>query len=260
MIDELKKSGRWMVRFSYNGVGYDGHKHAPIGEWAECPRWTTAATCRGGGFFGQSLDAHGHPHSASDIEIAEHDGTVKIVGGDKIAVRRMRILARGQQAMDMLVELCDGVWPGAITVKKDITCALTSIGGNAYIYDGAPCPALTSIGGDAYILPGAQCPALTSIGGGAYIRPGAQCPALTSIGGYAHIYTACPALTTIGGYAYIRAACPALTTIGSYACIDAACPALTTIGGYAYIDAACPALTEVNGKPYRTGANRRTTK
>jgi hypothetical protein len=255
-MNPLKKSCKWLVRYSNNGIGYDGHKHAPIGEWAECPRWTENATCNGGGFFGQTLAHHGHHHSAPDIEIAEHDGALKVIEGNKVAVRRMRILARGQAAMDMLCDLCDGVWPGSLRVIDGIVCRLTAIGGNARIEADAQAPALTTIGGYADIRAGAQVPALTTIGGDAYILEGAQAPALTAIGGNAYIYARAqaPALTTIGGDSYILegAQAPALTTIGGNADIysRAQVPALTTIGGDAdiYSRAQAPALTHVNGR------------
>ena len=182
-VDRLKKSGKWMVRFSRAGIGHGNYVHAPIGEWAECPRWTDEKTCDGGGFFGQTMGACGFSHDAPDIEIAEYKGEPKKIGGDKAAVRSMRIIARGQYAMDILAELCDGKWPGSINVSEGINCALTSIGGDAYIHEGVSVPALTSIGGGADIRDGVSLPALTSIGGYAYIHEGVSVPNLQTVKG-----------------------------------------------------------------------------
>lgn len=149
-VQRLKKSGNWMVRFSRNGIGYAEYMHAPIGQWAECPGWTNSAKCDGGGFFGQTMQYCGYRHDALDIEIAEHGGGIKVIRGNKVAVRRMCILARGQDAMDMLAELCGGEWRGSMNIKNGIRCALTSIGGRAYIREGASVPNLKTVNGEPY--------------------------------------------------------------------------------------------------------------
>ena len=188
-------SGRWMLRFDDDGIGHDGFRWSPVGEWTVCPKWTDEATCVGGGLFGQgpAENQYGYCKPGKRLVLAIYDdGAPKIVDQNKIAVRRAMIVATDEQAWSEIMRLCYGVWPGALDLEgyAHPLPGLTSIGGNAYLRGYAhPLAGLTSIGGDAHLDGYAHpLPGLTSIGGNAYLR------------GYAHPL---PGLTSIGGNAYL---------------------------------------------------------
>ena len=169
-------SGRWMLRFDDDGIGHDGFRWSPVGEWTECPRWTESATCDGGGLFGQGPGEYqrGFTKTGNRLVLAIYDGTPKIVDQNKIAVKRAMIVATDEKAWSEIMRLCDGVWPGALDLRgyAHPLPGLTSIGGYAYLEGYAhPLAGLTSIGGDAY-LEGYAHPlaGLTSIGGSTYLR------------------------------------------------------------------------------------------
>ena len=102
-IEELKRTGNWMVRFSNDGVGHNGFKWNPVGEWTEAPDWTTDAVCSGG-LFGQSLGGWGYCKKGNRFEFCEIDGEKVVVESEKTKVRRAKILCVDQEAFALLAE------------------------------------------------------------------------------------------------------------------------------------------------------------
>jgi prefoldin subunit 5 len=155
----------------------------------------------------------------------------------------------------------ENIFDGDLTAKNGEAYLYTKVTGRIVVENGAKCsfPALTSVGGDLYIYANAKLDALTSVGGGLSINANAKLDALTSVGGdlsiNANAKLDAPALTSVGGYLYINANAKldALTSVGGYLYINANAkldaPALTSVGGYLYINANAKldALTSVGG-------------
>jgi|SRR3990172_1572954 len=100
-IENLKSSGKWMVRFSNDGVSHDGFKWNQIGEWTEAPDWNTKPVCSGG-LFGQNLNGSGYCKPGSRFEFCEIDLLVK-VDGEKVKTNKARILAVNETAFEVAV-------------------------------------------------------------------------------------------------------------------------------------------------------------
>src|SRR3989304_8817050 len=112
----LKRSENWMVRFSQNGVAFEGFAWAPLGEWTTAPDWNERPEC-GGGLHGQGPGGYGDcPESNSTFEFCETRGPrVRIDGKEK--VRAARILAIDDEAFVALYTLTDGAFPGSLYLR-----------------------------------------------------------------------------------------------------------------------------------------------
>ena len=265
-VRRLLKSGNWMLRMDDDGVAYGGFRWSPLGEWTETD-WSEKATCNSGGLFGQNAKAAGYCKAGTRLVLCETEGNQVVVEGNKIKVKRARIIAINE---DIPTEFF-AVKNVSLDLRKYTggRLTLTSVGGYLHVRPNASldAPALTSVGGYLDVSENASldAPALTSVGGSLYVRPNASldAPALTSVGGYLYVSENAsldaPALTSVGGSLYVSENAsldaPALTSVGGSldvsenASLDA--PALTSVGGSldvsenASLDA--PALTSVGG-------------
>ena len=93
---------------------------------------------------------------------------------------------------------------GYLEIKRGVTFdapALTSVGGDVYVYGKFDAPALNSVGGYVSVYGKFDAPALTSVGGDVYVYGKFDAPALTSVGGYVSVSGKfdAPALTSVYG-------------------------------------------------------------
>jgi hypothetical protein len=91
-MKKLYDSGNWMIRTDNEGISYNGFRWSAIGEWIEAPDWHERPECNGG-LFGQSSIAHGFCKAGSRIVLCETYGPQIIVDGEKVKVRRAKIVA-----------------------------------------------------------------------------------------------------------------------------------------------------------------------
>ena len=148
LLARLKRTGNWMVRFSEDGIAYDGYRWPEIGAWAEAPDWNPDAVC-GGGFHGQGPGGYGYCQGGSRFELCETKGHRVIVDGNKVKVRHARILAVDGEAWTAIMALCDTEFPGSLYCSGygHPLPALQSVGGSLYCSGYAhPLPALQSVG------------------------------------------------------------------------------------------------------------------
>ena len=176
-LQALLDSGNWMIRVDQNGVGYDGFRWKPIGEWTECPKWTSESeenpTCENGGLFGQSPAAGGYCNKGTTLCLCETEGPQIPVGGDKIKVRRAKRVAEGTTipaeffaAIPNLLLYLSGCDLTGLTLPQSVGgsldlsgCDLTgltlpqSVGGSLYLSgcDRAGITLPQSVGGSLYL-------------------------------------------------------------------------------------------------------------
>ncbi len=86
-----------MIRHSSSGdrpIAYNGFRWNPVGEWTECEKWDSSATC-GHGLHGQAPEAGGYygGFGYANAELIETDGDRVVVDGNKIKVKRARRVA-----------------------------------------------------------------------------------------------------------------------------------------------------------------------
>ena len=124
----------WMVRFSNNGVAYDGFKWNPIGEWTEAPDWNPEPVC-GGGLHGQGMGGWGYCQPGSRFEICEIEDYV-LVNSDKIKTKRAKILAVDKQAWELLLKRTRDGFKGSLNLgsySHPLPAGLTHCGGDLYL-------------------------------------------------------------------------------------------------------------------------------
>ena len=102
----MKTYEHWMIRTDDNGESHEGFRWKPVGEWTEAPDWNPAPKC-GGGLHGQGRAAgkegFGYAQSGSRFVFCEVDpADVVVVEGNKLKVRRARIVATDKKAFDLL--------------------------------------------------------------------------------------------------------------------------------------------------------------
>ncbi len=106
-IQKVLDSGNWMVRRSDNGISYGGFMWEPIGKWTEAPDWHPHPGC-GNGLHGNAPHLTGDRNtswtSGRSVDFCEIDPTDMILLGDKIKVRRARILMRNQLPEGLVFE------------------------------------------------------------------------------------------------------------------------------------------------------------
>jgi len=83
VIDQLLKSGNWMIRFDNDGVSYDGFQWGGRGEWTIAPDWDPEPKC-GHGLHGQSPKGAGYCSKGARMVLCETDGPQIPIGIDKI--------------------------------------------------------------------------------------------------------------------------------------------------------------------------------
>ena len=109
----------WMVRTDNDGEGYLGFRWAPVGEWTECPRWSdeTTADFESGGLFGQGPGGYGYAQAGARFVFCETGPERMAVEGNKVKVRRARILHVGADAFDALFFVTGGIFPGSLYLR-----------------------------------------------------------------------------------------------------------------------------------------------
>ena len=109
----------WMIRTDNDGGGYRGFRWAPVGEWTECPRWSdeTTADCESGGLFGQGPGGYGYAQAGARFVFCETGPERMAVEGNKVKVRRARILYVGADAFDALFFVTGGIFPGSLDLR-----------------------------------------------------------------------------------------------------------------------------------------------
>ena len=131
-INQLLKSGKWMIRFDNDGEGYGGFKWNPLGEWTEAPDWNTKAECSGG-LFGQSPDCNGFCTSRTDMVLCEID-TIIEVEGNKIKTNKALRLATNKDIPAVFLNGFSGnldLW----AYKHRLPKGFTHFGGYLYLWD-----------------------------------------------------------------------------------------------------------------------------
>lgn len=163
LLDVLKNSGNWMVRFDTDGTSYNGFKVAGQGEWNKCPIWgpQTKANCTSGGFFGQAPEGWGYAHSGNRFLFCETHSTRLPVDNNKIKVPEYRWLYEDQEAYEALFYVCP-TFGGMLNVVArsgvHLTLpALKEVAGDVRAYQGASLtlPALEKAG-DVWAYQGAK--------------------------------------------------------------------------------------------------------
>ena len=99
---------RWMVCTDNDGISYGNFHWQPIGQWTDCPRWdkNTKADCNSGGLFGQGPGGFGWAKHGLRFKFCETGPERIPVDGNKIKVRRARILYVGKDAFEALAIKC----------------------------------------------------------------------------------------------------------------------------------------------------------
>ena len=134
IIDAL--GDNWMIRMSQDGVAHGGFVWGAVGVWTEAEDFTEDEICRG--LHGQGPGGYGYAHEVTNgrFEFCETEGQRVCVGGDKIKVRRARILWIRAEAFVALQYAVRGNFPGSLDLSgcdlKGITLP-TSVGGSLYL-------------------------------------------------------------------------------------------------------------------------------
>jgi len=194
-VEDLLKSGNWILRFDDNGESYNGFRWNEIGEWTEALDWESKAEC-GNGLHGQSPKGAGFCKPGSRMVLCETKGRQVVIKGDKVKVRYAKIIAVNDDIpVDFLINLMS--IGGSLNLdgyRHPLPDSIQSIGGYLNL-DGYrhPLPdSIQSIGGYLY-LEGYGHPlpdSIQSIGGYLYL------------GGYGHPLP--DSIQSIGGYLDLR--------------------------------------------------------
>jgi hypothetical protein len=130
-LQKLEDTGNWMVRFSNDGITYNGFQWKPIGEWTIAPDWDETPEC-GGGLHGQGPGGWGYCQPGKRFELVETDKIRVIIDGDKVKTPRAKIIAIDWDAWEKVLLLCDKSFPGSVDLRgygHPLPEGLTSIGG-----------------------------------------------------------------------------------------------------------------------------------
>ena len=101
-VKKVLKSGNWVLRRSNKGKSYEDFQWKPIGKWTEAPDWDPEPEC-GGGLHGNGPESKGYWTNGKDLDFCEIDPTNMVDLGDKIKVKRARILLRNELPKDLKV-------------------------------------------------------------------------------------------------------------------------------------------------------------
>ena len=137
LINQLKSSGNWMVRFSNGGKGYNDFLWSAPGEWTICPWWSQQSidnpSCESGGLFGQGPGGYGYCNVGNRFEFCMTSGNHISVGNNKIKVEKAMILATDQEAFEMLVLVTDDNFLGSLDLgsyRYSLPAGFTHCGGS----------------------------------------------------------------------------------------------------------------------------------
>ena len=126
---------KWMLRSSKNGTSYNGFKWKHLGKWTEAPDWNAIPAC-GNGLHGETSEFHGFGFQYHRLELCEYEGKAVSINGDKVKVKKARIIAIGKDIPEIAFKKCgykianDGdvispqqnemwiVWSGKVTVSN----------------------------------------------------------------------------------------------------------------------------------------------
>jgi hypothetical protein len=202
-------SGNWMIRADNDGQSYRGFRWAPPGEWTEAPDWSPEPKC-GGGLHGQTKD-HGGFITGSRLLFCEYDPADVVTLGDKVKVRRARILLVNRLPAGLTVG--GSLYLYGCTALASLPAGLT-VGGSLDLHGCtslASLPAGLTVGGSLYL---GGCTALASL------------PVGLTVGGSLDLYgctalASLPAGLTVGGWLDLYG-CTALASL----------PAGLTVGGW----------------------------
>ena len=142
-VKRALERGNWMIRQSDGGKSYRGFEWAPVGEWTEAPDWDRAPRC-GGGLHGQAREGSGYSTHQPRLEFCETSGERVVIHGEKIKVRRARIL--------LVDALPAGLEMGGGTLYLEGCTSLTALpaglemGGGSLYLEG--CTSLTALPAD----------------------------------------------------------------------------------------------------------------
>jgi len=104
--DQWLKDHRWMLRTSHNGISFGGFKWNPIDEWTEAPDWKPTPSC-GGGLHGITPHFNRTDNFVYDrFELCEIEGDIIPIDGDKVKVRRAKIVAINADIPPLAFKLC----------------------------------------------------------------------------------------------------------------------------------------------------------
>ena len=138
---------KWMIRSSKNGVSYNDFKWPECGLWIDCPDWDEEPEC-GCGFHGETKAHNGSGILYSRLELVEFRGKPIPIDGNKVKVRRARIVAIGNAIPQTAFTLCgykiahdgDTISPIKgdrwLILEGDVTVSNQS-GGVCWFYDSA---------------------------------------------------------------------------------------------------------------------------
>jgi len=90
-LKQVVQKGNWIVRTDMDGESHGGFKWPDIGEWVEAPDWNEDPICEGG-LFGQDGNHFGFCKRGTRFVFCETEGPHIAVDGEKVKVRRARIL------------------------------------------------------------------------------------------------------------------------------------------------------------------------
>jgi len=130
VIDAL--GDNWIFRTDSDGESHGGFAWGAVGVWTEAPDWNPKPVC-GGGLHGQGPGGYGYAHKdGKRFVFCETSGKRVVVEGDKIKVKRARILFVGADAWNAMLYATKRNWPGSLDLRgcdlKGITLP-TSVGG-----------------------------------------------------------------------------------------------------------------------------------
>ncbi len=131
-IAELKSSGLWAVRNDNGCIGYGGFEWSPVGEWTECTDWDGLPT-ESSGLFGQGPGGWGHMLMGNRFCLIEIDDS-KICLRACVKAKRAKILAVDQEAIDLMIELCDGDFPGQLVLQGNKSINLDGLKCISFLY------------------------------------------------------------------------------------------------------------------------------
>ena len=110
-LDQLKKSGQWMVRTDNDGISYKNFQWSPVGEWTIAKDWNPSPVC-GGGLHGQGPGGFGCAQPGTRFTFCETENVVSI-NGDKIKCKRAKILYTDKKALIALFYV-SAIFPGSL--------------------------------------------------------------------------------------------------------------------------------------------------
>ena len=174
-IDAL--GDNWMVRTDNDGKSYSGFEWNGVGVWTEAPDWNAAACC-GYGLHGQGPGGYGYWHDGTRFVFCETGKERVTVEGNKVKVKRARILYVGAEAYLAMAYACRGKWAGQLRILCTVALpSLKEVTGSVDVYQGATftAPVLAEVTGSVDVYQGATftAPVLAEVTGYVAVYQGA---------------------------------------------------------------------------------------